>query len=299
MSTANPFVASDDEHWFAPAPRWWSGVLGGFDRVAVAWIGRAPGARIVAIDRLGRRMHAAGLVPPTPEATRALFPDIGPTEAARIARDAAALRFKNRAAIALLQRRGLDALAQLADPPAPAVARLDMIRGGAVLIAFHLGAQFGVGATLHALGRRTMTVRNMPVGDGHERARALRQAVDELRGGSLVIAAVDGPGGASTGPMTCLGRRIVLRRGPFVLARLARVPILPVVARWTPAGRITIELGDPLASAMNGTPADIEQQLANAAGRWFAHQLTTHPDDLWPYTLANLLDTPRAAATTT
>ena len=81
MSTANPFVASDDEHWFAPAPRWWSGVLGGFDRVAVAWIGRAPGARIVAIDRLGRRMHAAGLVPPTPEATRALFPDIGPTEA--------------------------------------------------------------------------------------------------------------------------------------------------------------------------------------------------------------------------
>jgi hypothetical protein len=298
MSTSNPFVASEDEHWFVPGPRWWSGALGLFDRVAVAWTGRDAAARIVAVDRLGRYAHKAGLVPPAPAAIQQLFPWLDDDAAACAARDSAAVRFKNRAAIALLQRRGLESLARLTEPASDPGYPVADLAGGAILLAFHAGAQFGVGATMHRLRRRTMTVRNLPVGDAHERTRALRRSVDELRAGTIVIAAVDGPGGASTDALTCLGRRIVLRRGPFMLARLVRVPLIPVVARWTAGGRILMHAGEPLDATDRGSADATERHLAAATARWFEARLAEHPGDVWPYTLANFVAAPRVEATT-
>ncbi len=295
MSTTNPFLASSDERWFAPAPGWWERVLALVDQGTTTLLHRDAPRGIRVMDRLGRWAQAAGLVAPTAGDVAACFTRRSPSEVRQIARASAALRFKNRAAIALLQRRGVEALSQLVDPSMDTPpASLTAPSRGRILLAFHVGAQFGVGATLHRWGMRPLTLRDMPVGDGHERARALRYAVDALRGGATIIAAVDGPGGASTGPLACLGRRIVLRRGPFMLARMMQVPLIPAMARWTTRGRIVTEFGEPLDAVSAEGTGEVETRLAEAAARWLERQLVARPGELWPYTLANLLGAPLA-----
>ena len=295
MSTTNPFVASDDEHWFAPAAGWWRRLLAVVDHGALRLLDGDARAGIRAMDRLGRLAHAAGIVAPSRDDAATFFDTRPDTEVRQIARASAALRFKNRASIAVFQARGIEGLVPLvATAPHELPASVTVRPHGAILLAFHVGAQFGIGATLHRAGVRSLTLRDLPVGDAHGRARALRQAVDELRAGALIVAVVDGPGGASTAPVTCLGRRIVLRRGPFMLARTMRVPLIPAVARWTPGGEIVTVFGEPLDADRDGAATEVEARFAAATAAWIERYVGAHPGEIWPYTLANFLAAPRA-----
>jgi hypothetical protein len=195
----------------------------------------------------------------------------------------------NRAAVALVQRRGLAALGALLDPAF--VERPERLSAPTrhVFAAFHVGAHDGVGAALLRWQLPVLRLREMPLEGAETRARALRQALRHMRDGGSVLAVLDGPGGASTRPVPCLGRGIVLRRGPFMLARAAGASIVPMAARWTAAGAIALDIGRPLEASED------EPALARRAAAWLEQYLSLRPEDVWPYTLANLLAAPRLA----
>jgi lauroyl/myristoyl acyltransferase len=227
---------------------------------------------------------------------RALFPALERARATQVVNQIASRHFRNRAAIALVGHEGLAALAALVDRHSesepPVVARPER---GLILVAFHIGAHFGVGAALHRWGTPVLTLRDLPLGDADSRARTLKLAIDTVKARGVVMAAIDGPGGVSSTSVPCLGRRIVIRRGPLVIARLTGAPLVPVVAQWTEHGRIRILTGGPFSLPATDDPA-FERAAALAIARWLERHLTMFPGDLWPYTLRNLLASPPLSA---
>ena len=131
----------------------------------------------------------------------------------------------------------------------------------------------------------------MPLLDVETRARGLKLAVDAIKAGGVVLAVIDGPGGTSSTTVRCVGRAIVLRRGPLVLARLTNARIVPVVAQWTSDGTIRIVVGQPLRLPPAEDPG-FEPAAASAVAAWLEQHVAAHPADLWPYTLRNLLTSP-------
>ncbi|MCX6543141.1 MAG: hypothetical protein NTV05_01865 [Acidobacteria bacterium] len=224
----------------------------------------------------------------------ALFPGLSSREAVRVARASAALRFRNRAAIALYESNGLTRLARLvraecAGAPPRVIAERT---SGLILLTFHIGAQFGVAAAATRWGVPVASLRISPIDDANSRAQALKQAIDTVQAGGIVSVTADGPGGASCEPVACLGRQILLRRGPMAIARITGVPVIPVVARWTSDGHIAVRAGEPLVHAPLAAGTECDRALAAAAAGWFEQHLLAHPEDIWPYTLRNLLGAP-------
>jgi hypothetical protein len=74
-----------------------------------------------------------------------------------------------------------------------------------------------------------------------------------------------------------------------LLARTAGASIVPIAARWTAGGGIALEVGGPL------DPSEDEPALARRVAAWLEVYLSRRPEDVWPYTLANLLGAPRLA----
>lgn len=296
MSGVNPLVATGDGRWEESHPAWWRRLLSTYDRLAVGLVERYPDTAIRTLGRVGESAHRLGLAAPSPRLVREVFPFLERAGVHRVARQSAALRFRNRAAIAVLHTRGPGALAKLLAPGQEAIPGSlgAQASPGAVLLAFHVGAEFGITAALHQWGLDPVPLRNWSIEDVDQRARALRQTVEEVRTGRPVLAIVDGPGGASSAPIPVLGRRIVLRRAPFMLARVTRAPVVPAVAQWTPAGRIRVRIDDALAIDRAGTAEEVEARMASAAGAWLDRHLTEHPEDAWPYTIANFSGAPRA-----
>jgi hypothetical protein len=298
--TANPLVsdAHDDRRYYGQESRWQRGYRLVYDRTALALLGRGLSSGVRRLGWLGYVLHACGCQQPSRHDVAALFPDLSPRDAARVARQSAALRFRNRAAIASFRAHGLTGLARLvtdecAGSPPPVIVQRT---GGLILLTFHIGAHFGVSAALTRWRAPVSTMRTPPPDDANVRARVLKHAVDTVRAGGIVSAVADGPGGASCEPVDCLGRQIVLRRGPLALARITGAPVVPMVARWTADGQIAAWAGAPLADAslagahLEGSAR--EQALAAAAANWLEQHLSAHPADIWPYTLLNLLGAP-------
>ena len=107
-------------------------------------------------------------------------------------------------------------------------------------------------------------------GSEAERVGAFRQAMLTLRGGGFVFAATDG-GGQRRVETIIAGRRVKLAAGPFVLARLAQAPILPVAAHWR-GSRLEIATGPLILPAA-------EAQTAAAFGAWIEAHLALYPGD--------------------
>lgn len=295
MKTANPLLAVHDDPWYAGGSAWHRACRSWYDRLVLAGLGADAASRFRLVARAGRLAQACRLQGPRVAAVRELFPGFSTSRHVEIARASAGLRFMNRAAIAIWQRAGLAPLADLVqDAPVPHdLAKAG--RGGVILVAYHVGAHFGVGAALHRWQVPALVLRSLPLADTDLRARALKQAVDHLRTGGVTLAVIDGPGGASSGPVTCLDRRIVLRRGPLMLARVTGATVLPIVAHWTASGRILVRTGAPLRA--DGAGASFEQALARAAAGWLEQHLLEHPEGAWPFMIGNLLAAPHARAT--
>jgi lauroyl/myristoyl acyltransferase len=159
-----------------------------------------------------------------------------------------------------------------------------------------VGAFHGIRAALASIKRAELVMRDMPMHDAASRAAALKRAVDHVKDGGIVVATIDGPGGSSTGEVTCLGRRIVLRRGPFVLTRLTRAPLIPVVCAWTPRGQIEVRHGPPIDPAWDPALAGtgLETAMAARIASWLDGYLRDEPQEIWLSTLRHFLAAPLA-----
>jgi hypothetical protein len=297
VTAFNPLVATNEELAFEAGSAWRQGCREWYDRVTVPLLARHPAMGIRGLGVVGRVAHGLGLQGPRRGTVAELFVDLPRHRIGEVAWRSAALRLRNRASLALVRRCGIEPLAQLvADRSALLPPALADRGGGLVLVVYHVGAHFGVAAALHRWGRSAFVLPGRPLTDWQLRARALKQAVETVRAGNLVMAAIDGPGGVSTDPVTCLGRRIVLRRGPLMLACVTGAPVLPIVARWTRKGTIAAWVGEPLTAPSGRDRATCERALAEAAAAWLDRHLTMYPEDIWPYTLRNLLGAPNATA---
>jgi len=292
----NPLMESAADQWFEPGPAWWQRLCRQYDDLTLALARVHLRGALGLLDLCGRTAHRAGLHGPSLTELSALCDWLSPVEAARVAREIAALRFRNRAAIALVHGGRIAQLAGLVRWPADQACREVFVRdGGRVIVTWHVGAMYGIRAALHSLGKPVLNLRDLPLRDFNERARALKKAVDHLRAGGLVTAMLDGPGGTSTSSVTCLRRRIVFRRGPFVLGRMTGAPLIPVVCNWTRDGRIAVRTASPLESSVRAITAPaIEDALAASAAAWLDQYLRAQPHQLWLYTLRNFTAAPPA-----
>jgi hypothetical protein len=161
------------------------------------------------------------------------------------------------------------------------------LRPPMIVSTFHVGPYLGLSVLSERLQGESLTLRgvrfaiddvagrNVAVvaGTEHERAAAFYRAVDRLRNDGFVIAALD-PGQADrriAAPF--FGGTLHLAAGVFAMARLARVPIVPLVARWI-GDEIEIVAGAPL------PVSDDEQALAASAAQWLESYLRNSPGEL-------------------
>ncbi|HWN43681.1 MAG TPA: hypothetical protein VNW71_15745 [Thermoanaerobaculia bacterium] len=229
-------------------------------------------------NRLSRRW-------PDPQEIRTLFPALPRSEAARTAWRIAALEARNRLLVECIRR---EVLPLVEAPEAFATLRPPLLLG-----TFHVGAIHALGPALEKLPGPVLALRQgrlyaaePPVevvsteGDEQSRAAVFLRALAHLQAGGFVVTALDVvPGDGLTAP--CLGRTLELARGPFALARLAGVPIVPLTARWQ-QGRVKVALDEALTSSG-------ETELAAAAARWLESYLLESPGELGLGLLRSLL----------
>jgi hypothetical protein len=270
-----------------------------FDALERRLAARVPGhprLALAAADRLGRWRNRLSRRWPSPEQVRALFPHLGAREAAAVAWRIGGLEARNRAWIEGLKQGGLDPLRHLVRTP-PEVAAL---RPPLLLAIFHVGAIHSLSpafeqlpapaiALRHGLiyqGRPPLTVMTTE-GGPEERRKLFQRLLAQLQGGGFVATALDVvPGVGVTAP--CLGHTITLARGPFGLARLAGVPIVPFVGRFRNGG-IEIVVGEALPTPEADDPVEFERALAASAAHWLERYLLPDPAEIGLGLLRNLL----------
>jgi hypothetical protein len=229
-------------------------------------------------NRLSRRW-------PDPEQVRALFPALSRSEAARVAWRIAALEARNRLLVECIRREAL--------PLVEAPVAFASLRPPLLLGTFHVGAVHALEPALEKLpgpvlafrqGRLYAAGRPVEVvsteGDEQSRAAVFLRALAHLQAGGFVVTALDVVPGTGLA-VPCLGRALELARGPFALARLAGVPIVPLAARWR-QGSLEIAVGEALAGSG-------ETGLAAAAALWLERYLLESPGELSLGLLRSLL----------
>jgi len=266
-----------------------------------AGLGAAPVLRAAgAAGRMAHRLHAGN---PSPDELRRLF-GARPIDVAATACRISELRHRNRAMAAIVAKRSLSSVIDLADEES--VEQLQQLRraGPAVLLTWHMGTVLGL-ATLLARGAipalivRTGFFYTGPqclefaytAGGERDRVATLLRAVNRLRDGGLVVIAADGPDPAETMTVRCFGRRVAFARGPFAMSRMSRTAIVPLAPYWNTSGKIALRLGAPLPkdAASGRRDVDAEQVPADAAASWLESYLSEAPHELWVYTLRRLL----------
>lgn len=162
---------------------------------------------------------------------------------------------------------------------------LATLRPPLVLGTFHIGPMHAFGAVLASMPGETLVLRrqayepaqpaNVSVaeteGTEEERAVAFTRAVVHLRKGGFVFLTLDPMDGTRIAA-PFMGRTLNLARGGFALARLARVPLVPLIARWH-GMRIEIVAGAPV-------EVTSEEQAAAEVARWLEQYLRAHPDEM-------------------
>jgi hypothetical protein len=296
MTAANPLVQDIDAQWPAGTSAWRRRGTRAYDALVRGAARVHLPATMAAIDAAGRLAHRAGLHGPRAADVRALFDWLPDGRIDALARDIAALHLKNRAAIALVDGGRIADLARLAQWRSAADrAMVAEGRAGLLIVAAHIGAFFGIRAALHGIERPVLMMRDIAQPDASSRAAVLKRAVDCLRAGEIVVATLDGPGGTNTCDVSCLGRRIVLRRGVFTLARLTSTPIVPVVCAWTPHHRIDVQIAPAIDPRGDGDgPPLSEDEMAHRAARWLDAYLRAEPQQMWPSTMRHYLGAGKA-----
>jgi hypothetical protein len=174
---------------------------------------------------------------------------------------------------------------------------LNELRPPLVLASFHVGPFQALGATLRTLpgeaavvareqfeSRPGLTLLHGGV-DEWQRARTFNRTLGVLREGGTVLAMLDGTDPddypVSTIDVPMLGRSLPLARGVFALARIGKVPIVPIVLRWRGIA-MAATIGDPIPSELG------EERMAAATADWLEGYLRTTPDEISVFLLERL-----------
>lgn len=218
-----------------------------------------------------------------------LLPHVPENARARIVRRSRAEAMRSLLLVETVRHYGLGSVRKLV-PPNAAMASL---RPPLIVGVFHIGPVIALTTAIEqlrgnvfVLRRSTLPLERVPsitietaVGDEQRRALAFHRALERLKAGEFVIMALD-PEHAFRLPVPCLGRTLQLARGPFALARIAGVPVVPVIPRWR-GTEVELVVGEPFAaSTEDGTADDFELSLAESAGRWLERYLLEHPEEL-------------------
>ena len=177
---------------------------------------------------------------------------------------------------------------------------------GAIVLTWHTGPYQAIGRGLAKAGLEFFRVQRRAEGPTAERAAAadgggargaaaLKRALAHLRAGGVVLMAGDGLQGETGTAVAVLGRHIVLRHGASTLARLGRVPILPIVASWQ-GWHIEVTIHPPLPIPLSDDREvdAVDAAVASAAGRWLDTYLRNAPHELRPDRVRLLLAAPHA-----
>lgn len=267
------------------------------ERRAARLLPRHPRAAFAAAERLGRLRNRLSRRWPSPGEVRALFPELG-SGAAAVAWKIGGLEALNRLWVEGLRQWGIEPLRPLVRAP-QAFAEL---RPPLLLGFLHAGAVHALVPAFEQLPAPVIAVRHSllhparpPVlqaetaGGRDHRRELFERLLAHLQAGGFVATALDVvPGEGVSAP--CLGHRVRLARGPLGLARLAEVPIVPVVGRFR-EGWIEAVLGEPL--AMPALPrtetGEWESVLAASVAGWLERYLRAEPAELGLGLLRNLL----------
>jgi lauroyl/myristoyl acyltransferase len=264
----------------------------------------------------------------------ALFQDMPRESRARVVAEIRSLHLRRMALQSVVERVGFEPLVPLVRLHGfDQLTALHAKSRPAILLGWHLGAEFAVVSGLYRAGVPTLFIANSQgyklrpgfevcdtaadepeiidhsaarsatrprvLSDAHEvirRAHALRRGIAHLRSGGVVLIAADGRPGDSEVEVTCLGRRVSFRRGPALLARLSGAPIFPVTGRWVGFGRrIDVVLHDPLPRPLEPEDriAQYESALMTEAARWYEKQVGSHPEQLHADRLRDWLKAPK------
>ncbi|HYC59815.1 MAG TPA: hypothetical protein VEK79_09635 [Thermoanaerobaculia bacterium] len=136
---------------------------------------------------------------------------------------------------------------------------------------FHIGPIHGLSVLADRLAAPSLVLRGA-LGTDQQRALMFHRAIEHLQQHGFVIMALD-PQEARRIEVPFLGGTLHLARGAFAMARIARVPIVPLVARWD-GDAIELIVGEPLAVSTD------EHKLASAAARWLEQYLRDAPGEL-------------------
>lgn len=229
------------------------------------------------------------------------------SDATTVARTLSGRHQQTRLLMTLIQRHGIEAFIRRVEFDDRALSALAdrCTRAPVLFLTWHVGPLFALGCAFSRLGIPVLAIRRtngwFPAtpgvdlaatdGSSEKRAAAFAKGLSRLREGGIVLMAADARGFATTAPVPFFGRAVAPARGPFALARMTGVPVVPVVTRYTPDGKITLILGNP--SAPDGTEADVETALAATAMAWLESYVRRHPGELWLGTLRWLREAPR------
>jgi hypothetical protein len=261
-----------------------------------AGVAEQPRLALAAAATLGRLRNRLSRRWPSPEQVLALFPELGTREAAEVAWRIGGLEACNRAWVEGLRRVGLDPLRPLVRMP-PELARL---RPPLILGTFHVGAVHSLSPAFERLNAPVIALRDGPFypvrspltlatteGGSQRRAALFHRLLGNLSDCGFVALALDAVPGVGL-PVSCLGHRLGLARGPFALARLAGVPLLPIVGRFRDGG-VDIVLGEALPQPPASEAVEWESTLAASAAGWLERYLRAAPAELGLGLLRNLL----------
>jgi lauroyl/myristoyl acyltransferase len=266
--------------------------VGSPGRRTIRWL------RSTSKSRLPLALRAAGLVggafgpvsswAPSREEVRAVFPD-APVD--RVQRRIAANLLRDLSLAAVANREGSVAVLDRVDVVG-AGPLLELQRSGAplVIVFGHLGARRGPPLAVEKLGiparltvegkrpRRMGCVQWQEVHDAGTATRFLRDALQDLKKGTVPVVAVDRAHGS--GPeVRFLGRRIRVSRGLAALAR-AGATLVPMRAVWTPGPRIEVTVLPPLPGLEGRRGAEAEARFLQTCVGWVQDYATAHPGEL-------------------
>lgn len=227
---------------------------------------------------------------------RLLFGDLPEREVARIRREATSLELRNEAMNAVSRAHGFEPLLPLLRVEPGPLFRLLGEGRPVVVVAWHLGPQRHLMATLRKLeiealvaggkararraesGRlEVATLEDAGLGTGF-----LRRAIERLERGGIVGMAMDGTQGGRF-PVDFLGRRLEVGRGIAALVRRTGAELVPLTSHWVGrSSRFESRLHEPLPKPA-ADPADaqrFEAEILAATARWFEDEARRDPGNM-------------------